>query len=266
MRLLLPAILMLLLPLAASPAAEPGALPTVGDPITLRFEIGSSEWLRIEESERFEVVSVDGPAAVIRSFEPGEFLVEATIHDVSGPVRVEERRVEIGSVLTENDSLEPAPLEPPHPLAPNVVARVALAASGGVALLFWASLLILAPRVPASERRKVARTLEQEFLDALAVLRRSPATEATLIDLAELTRRYLAGHDPELSRPLTSEELKARLERLQYSRSLLQLVREILDEADYAKFSGSPGRLSQVHALVHSAGSIAGAAPRKELA
>src|SRR5512140_2993993 len=84
------------------------AQPTVGDPITVQF----ARPVALDRSLAYEIVSQRGNTAVVRTFEPKPFALSGT----TGGVEFRNLVVPVRSVLAPKDSLQPAPLAPPHPL------------------------------------------------------------------------------------------------------------------------------------------------------
>lgn len=243
--LALVAAAMLAAPLTgAAPPAKPAPpkQPTVGDLITLKFDLAPDESLRLDHTDRYEVVSQLGGTVVIRSFQPGKFTVVGKIRSPKGE-RTEKKDVTIASVLAPKDNLKPAPLEPPWPLPANHAATVALVIAAVAAVGAWAAVVWMARRMPVEEAPAVfSVSALEEFQRGLERVRRMPHGDARLIALSEITRSFLSRIEPPLGRELTTTEVADVLRARMVPEPTRATVREILDEGDFAKFSGWGGR------------------------
>ncbi|HEU5163843.1 MAG TPA: hypothetical protein VFV54_11895, partial [Thermoanaerobaculia bacterium] len=105
--------LLLAVALAAPAAHLSPAAPTVGDPISIRFPEERAK-ITIAASEEYEIVAAGGSTAVIRAFRPGTIAVRGRVESANGTFGFRDLKVEIRSVLAEDDSLEPAPFRPPQ--------------------------------------------------------------------------------------------------------------------------------------------------------
>src|SRR5687768_17539724 len=122
--------------------------PTVGDPITIQFAAP----VTLNSSPQFEIVSQQPTVVVIRSFQPKPFPISGRVGDTYFRNMV----VPMKSVLKPNDTMEPAPLQPPmepeYPRAPFI----AIATAAGLALLTWAAVWWLARRKAVASMPELA--------------------------------------------------------------------------------------------------------------
>ena len=217
---------MILLLLIVTATFRP-AVPTVGDPITVRFE----EPVTLDPSEAYEVVSRNGNEVVIRTFRPEPFELAGVV----GNVRFRKLMVPVGSVLAADDRGEPAPLKPPaepvrsrRPLQAIVSATVA-------ALALWTAVILMArrrthvtesvPEIPAAER----------FRLAVETLQRDPRQSDRWALLADATRRYLAAIEPGLGLELTTSEFLRATRNTNLP--VQDVIAVILRQGDLEKFS-----------------------------
>jgi hypothetical protein len=193
--------------------------PTVGDPITIRFE----QPVSLDKSANYEIVSQKGNTVVIRTFQPMPF----TISGQTGDVRFQNMIVPVHSVLKENDDMKPAGLRPPvresYPRMPfYLIAAAALAA-----IAAWTAAALrrekkLKPPVPALPP-------DEQFRAAVRALRDGRGVQQRWSKLADALRDYLAA-TTELSHDLTTTEVLARW-------SGAAFVATILHQGDLEKFS-----------------------------
>lgn len=215
------------------------ATPTVGDPITIVFE----QPVALDRSEAYELMSQEGKQVVVRTFKPEPFELSGRV----GNVFFRKLIVPVGSVLTPDDDLKPAPLDPPLPPPPSRRPYVAIGIASGIAAAAWLAVLLLArrarlaalpvPDVPAADRFR--RSVEQ--------LRSDPAAPHRWAALADATRRYLAATDPSLGLELTTSEILRRAG--EDERSLARILRQ----GDMEKFSPWGAQPGDFDAVAESA-------------
>ncbi len=128
--------LLLLVALGGPPARVSPAAPTVGDPIAIRFPEERAK-ITLEESDAYEIVKSGASPAVIRAFRPGPIAVRGRLESANGSFRFRDLRIEVRSVLAEDDSLEPAPFRPPREIPPNRVAWWAIGFAALAAVALW---------------------------------------------------------------------------------------------------------------------------------
>ena len=206
-----------LLLVAALTATFRPAPPAVGDVVTIEFARPAT----LDPSSDYEIVSQYGTRAVIRTFVPHAITIRG--HAGGEPFSM---RMPVRSVLKPNDSMQPAPLAPPHavpyPRMPfiviGVVALLAAAAWAGVfALARWrAREKIVEPPLAPAER-----------------FRRAVAAARSWADLADAMRVYLAASNPTLSPDLTTSEILAVIAR----DDIASTIATILHQGDLEKFS-----------------------------
>jgi hypothetical protein len=196
------------------------ARPAVGDRIAIDFP----RVVTLDPSPRYEVVSRSGARIVIRTFEPEPLVLSGVTSD---GVRFRNLVLPIRSVLAPRDSLQPAPLEPPHPLPAARLPRVAIALAALAAAAAWLAVFLLSRRKAAPI--DVPADPAEVFRASVAAAARAPQPWAAL---ADATRAYLArrGYGAEL----TTTQLLRRLDD--------PLVATILRRGDLEKFSpeGAP--------------------------
>ena len=213
--------------------------PTVGDPITIRFE----QPVSLDKSASYEIVSQKGNTVVIRTFQPMPF----TISGQTGDVRFQNMIVPVHSVLKENDDMKPAGLKPPvrepYPRMPfYLIAAAALAA-----IAAWTAAALrrekkLKPPVPALPP-------DEQFRAIVRALRDGRAVQQRWSKLADALRDYLAA-TTELSHDLTTTEL---LERW----SGAAVVATILHQGDLEKFSPWGPATGDFHSIATQALALA---------
>lgn len=196
------------------------ARPTVGDRIAIDFPRA----VTLDPSPRYEIVSKAGARVVLRTFEPEPLVLSGVTSD---GVRFRNLVLPVRSVLAPRDTLQPAPLEPPHPLPAARLPRIAIAIAALAAAAAWLAVFLLS-------RRKAPATLvpadpAEVFRASVAAAARAPQPWAAL---ADATRAYLArrGYGAEM----TTRELLRVLDD--------PLVETILHHGDLEKFSpdGAP--------------------------
>jgi hypothetical protein len=234
---------LLLLALLASPSARVApASPTVGDPISIRFEEERAK-ITIAPSEEYEIVTAGSSPAVVRAFRPGTIAVRGRVESANGTFGFRDLKIEIRSVLAEEDSLEPAPMRPPRQMPASETARWAIGIAALGALALWIAVwrardVVPAPAAPARGREVPARA------EYLAELRRARelALHPSLVVIGGAVRRFLARVHPSFGSELTSRELRRELRRQRIREDLVATVDQVLLEADLEKFSpwGAP--------------------------
>lgn len=213
---------MILFLLIVTATSQP-AVPTVGDPITIRFE----QEVVLGPSDQYEVLSQDGNTVVVRTFRPEPFELSGR----TGGVFFRKLMVPVTSVLEPDDTMEPAPLKPPA--VPEVSQRpaIAIAAAAAIAALAWLAAVMLLRR----RNRPVAAVAEpsaaERYRQTIDDLRASPQRDDRWAALADATRTYLAATQPALGRDLTTSQL------LRAARDSRDLIATILHHGDLEKFS-----------------------------
>lgn len=233
--------LLLLALLATPPARVAPAAPTVGDPISIRFEEERAK-ITIAPSDQYEIVKSGASPAVVRAFRPGTLAVRGRVESANGTFGFRDLKVEIRSVLAEDDSMEPAPFRPPAELPANETARWAIGIAALAALALWVAVWRVRDAAPApgiTVRAGVAPRAEY-----LAELRRARALDLhpSLVVIGGALRRFLARVHPSFGIELTSRELRRELRRQRVRDDLVGTVDRVLLEADLEKFSpwGAP--------------------------
>ena len=225
------------IPVHVSPAA-----PTVGDPIRVVFAGDAAGAVTLDPSEEYEVVDHLPDGVVIRSFKPGPIILSGTVAKSGNGYRFGPLKLEVHSILGENDSLEPAPLRPPKSLPPNRVAWWALGIAGLVSAVLWYAIArSSATAAPPLMRQKAPPSPSVELLGALDATQSMDRATA-LIAVGAATRRFLARVEPSWSLDRTSKELKLELSSHGLDGETLTTVDLALMEADLEKFSpwGAP--------------------------
>lgn len=222
-----------LLFVAALTATFRPAPPTVGDLVTIDFARPAT----IDGSKDYEIVSQHGTRAVIRTFVPHAITIRG--HAGGEPFAM---RMPVRSVLKPNDSMQPAPLAPPHavpyPRTPFVVIGiVALLAAAA-----WAGVFAVA-------RWRAREKLVEPPLAPAERFRRAVAAARSWADLADAIRLYLAATNPNLSPDLTTSELLARMDNA--------TIATILHQGDLEKFSPWGAEPADFHALAARALEVA---------
>ncbi len=198
--------------LAIATATIRPAAPAIGDLITIDFETP----VIVQPSPSYEIVAQHGKRVVVRTFEPKPFLLR-------GPNFV----VPVRSVLKPKDNLQPAPLQPPRPLAAPRLPLILIAIAALLAIAVWTAIvlraktqdLVVVPSAPPDVR----------FRETVVALRNDPRRRKRWAALADATRAYLAATRPHLGPELTTRELLARQPE--------PVVAEILTQGDLEKFS-----------------------------
>ena len=197
--------------------------PTVGDPITIRFQNA----VVLDRSAGYEILSQRGNIVVVRTFQPLPFTISGRTDNVLFRNMV----VPVHSVLKPNDNMKPAPLKPPvrepYPRLPFI----ALALAALTAIGAW---------IIAALRREKKAALEvpalppaEQFRATVTALLRNQHAPRRWSRLADAVREYLAA-TTELSRDLTTSELIARSSGGQPPSAVLH---DILRQGDLEKFS-----------------------------
>ena len=239
-----------LLFLAVAPVIQLSpAAPTVGDHITLVFpqEMGT---ITIDSNESYEVLSLEKNKAVVRSFRPGELVIEGRTALPGKPPVPHRFKVEIRSVLQPNDPMKPAPLKPPVELPENPIIRRSLMTAAISAAAVWLLLAIAHVRRAKQQapEKEIILGPREELAAAIERLRKEKQ-DLQYVLLAEATRRFLSRVEPRLGRELTSAEL------LRQARGTLtdeehEALDRILLEADWVKFSPWPRQPEPIGPLV----------------
>ncbi|HEX9162749.1 MAG TPA: hypothetical protein VF980_13675 [Thermoanaerobaculia bacterium] len=230
------ALLLLLLPKAApvyEPAIQPAA-PTVGDLITIEFPPQPPGPVVLDPSHSYEVVSSNGRRVVVRTFEPKPFTISGTL----GGERFPELTVRVHSVLKPKDKLDPAPLQPPHPVPFTHAPFIAIGIAAILAAALWAAVVLLA-RAQSAERgaQEMELAPAERFRVTIERLRAHPDQPKRWAALADATRLYLASLSPHLGTELTTSQLLPRVDDRHFP-----AVAQILRQGDLEKFSpwGAP--------------------------
>lgn len=250
--------LLLLAVLAGMPVHVTPAEPTVGDPVTIVFPEAPAATVRLEPSPDYEVVSVERNRAVVRTFRPGPLSIRGSLEE-DGRVRFfPDLRVEIRSVLGEEDSLEPAPLRPPRELPPNRIAWAALGLAGLAAIALWFAVLRVrespAPQNAPPARLRLSPSAELlGELDWIEPLDKTPA----LLALGGAVRRFLSRVDAEWGLDRSSRELRRELAARGLPTEMLATIDSVLLEADLEKFSPWGAPEIDRHELVAAARELA---------
>lgn len=223
-----PLVLAAVLQIARTPAA-----PTIGDPVTLTFPADVRE-VTLDERDGLEIASRSGNRVVVRIFRVGPMNLQGYFTPADGrPRRFHSLVIPVESVLKSGDTQQPSPLAPPMPLADDRRPWIAVACTAGVALIAWATLIILKRRRPAV---LAARAPDDELLAALEAAARLGDRDARLIAAAEAVRLFL-DRIGEAPRALTSGELATVLRGHGVAVRAVAIVEELLRAADAAKFS-----------------------------
>lgn len=234
--------LLLALALGAPAAQLSPAAPTVGDPVSIRFAEERAK-ITISPSDEYEIVASGGSPAVIRAFRPGTVAVRGRVESANGTFGFRDLKVEIHSVLAEDDSLEPAPFRPPRELPANRAAWWAIAVASIAAIALWAAVFRLREG-PLPARSPIAVPGVAPRAEYLAELRRARSLEMhpSLVVIGGAVRRFLARVHPSWSADLTSRELRRELKRHRVREDLVATADKVLLEADLEKFSpwGAP--------------------------
>ncbi len=200
------------------------AKPTVGDLITIDFRTP----VVLDASPEYEIVSRRGTRVVVRTFKPEPFALSGR----AGNVVFRNLKVPVRSVLKPKDTMEPAPLKPPHvPPAPRLP-LIAIAIAAAAAIAAWAAVVILARRRarPVLVIPEVAPA--DRFRTTVQALRDDPRHPQRWAALADATRLFLSSLSPHLGTELTTAEILPRLDR-----DHVAAVAEVLRQGDLEKFS-----------------------------
>jgi hypothetical protein len=251
-------IVAFLLALVTSPFTVSPAKPTIGDAITI--SAGGAPF-EVRPSQEFEVVSTAPGEVVLRTFRPGPLRVEWATHPPGEVPESGVLEIEVASVLTRDDKLEPAPLRPPKPLPRENTAWIATGIAAGVAALLWALLVLLQRRraMPAVPALPKIEDPAEAFRADLAKVRALADDESKWVMLSAATRRYLARTDASLGAELTSRELLVAMRRTGRSDRDVSAVESILRGGDWTKFSPFGAPHASIDSLVTDA---AGLIPR----
>lgn len=213
--------MMILAVLAVVTATFQPPVPKVGDLITLEF----AQPVRLDASERYEIVSQEERRVVVRTFEPEPFRLSG----VAGDVRFRNLEIPVASVLKENDDLAPAPLVPPRAMTWPRLPLIAIGLAALAALLAWAALWWAVKRQrPAVSAPPLAP--DEQFRRTVQAIRAQRVSHRWAA-LADATRRYLAATRVELREDLTTSEILPLL------RPDEAIVAVILRQGDLEKFS-----------------------------
>jgi hypothetical protein len=229
--------LLFLLLLVAPQAKIRPAAPTVGDPIVITLTASPDARVSADASQQYEVVGSKGSQLTIRAFQPGNVPVSGVVLEgaSSTPFRL---TVKVKSVLKPDDRMQPAPLRPPKELPASMLPWKMIGGAVAVAAISW-GMLAWAARRRAFARSGAGRLVSAstEFRAAVLAIRRLPPEDANVAALGDATRRFFARLEGHLGRNLTTSELIGQLRAAGVDAKTLDVVREILGEADLAKFS-----------------------------
>lgn len=217
--------------------------PTVGDTVVVELPVDTGYQVSVDPSSDFELVAISENRVTLRSFKPGAVTLSTRLSRPGQLPVTQTFSVQIESVLKKNDRLQPAPLKPPRPLVSASAPFRILGAAAGVAALLWAILFFAARRRPSREAEVPAPLLsaDAELTRALDRISAAEKSDTRWVELAEALRRYLARTKPELGSELTTSELLMRYSSVAHAAEL-SLLRSILSEGDWVKFSGKPRR------------------------
>lgn len=228
--------LLFLLLLVAPQANVRPATATVGDPIEIRLSAQPGSRVTVDDSETLEVISARGTILTVRAFTPGDVAVSGTVHEPRGDTRFRVV-VKVRSVLKPADKLQPAPLRPPKEIPASMLPWKMIGGAAAVAAVTW-GLLAWATRRREDVSRRVRRAgAAAEFRSAVLAIRRLPPSDENIAALGDAIRRFFSRIERHLGRNLTTSEVVVTLGAEGVDRSTLEVVREILQEADLAKFS-----------------------------
>jgi hypothetical protein len=228
--------------------------PTVGDPVEVDLGRVAGETIEIDPPEGIEVDRETESGVVVRSFRPGPVTLEAILWSDGGEPRSITRQIEIASVLHPDDDLEPAPLSPPLPLRGNRGAWIAIAAAAVAAAAAWAWLMSTPSRGSVAERWSISPSAE--LIQTIEKIRRLPPSDVRIARVSDAVRQFLSRVDPSLRRSLTSAELLGRIRR-RAPEPIVEEVRDILHEGDYAKFAPWGGRAGRFDVVADEARHLA---------
>lgn len=248
--------LLLLVALGGPPARVSPAAPTVGDPIAIRFPEERAK-ITLEESDAYEIVKSGASPAVIRAFRPGPIAVRGRLESANGSFRFRDLRIEVRSVLAEDDSLEPAPFRPPREIPPNRIAWWAIGLAALAAVALWTAVWRMRDAAAPVAASAAGSSLPART-EYLAELRRARSLELhpSLVLIGGAMRRFLSRVHPSWSLDLTSRELRRELRRHRVREELVSTVDRVLVEADLEKFSPWGAPEVDRDALIESAGKL----------
>lgn len=194
------------------------AHPSIGDPIAIDFP---SAPVRLAPSKDYEIVSVHGNRAIVRTFTPKPFAIDGS----SGTVVFSHLTIPVRSVLVQNDPMQPAALAPPVAAPYERMPFVLLAIAALVAIAAWIAVVRLAKRVarPAASAPPLAPS--ERFRRDVAAAFDAPKRWAAL---ADALRIYLDA-TYRFSADLTTTEVLAR--------SHDATIATVLRQGDLEKFS-----------------------------
>ncbi|HVT43496.1 MAG TPA: hypothetical protein VMT00_03820 [Thermoanaerobaculia bacterium] len=242
------------------------ASPTVGDRILVEFPVEASARIALDPSPDYELVSTQGNRVVLRSFRPGDLRVSGRIERDGAMTTFRDLEIRIASVLQADDSLQPAPLKPPQPAPADSFPLVITGAAGALALLAWLGVILLAGRKPSPAVPAPPTDPRSDFERIVRGIRGRPQGRGNFIVLGDALRRYLARIDQRLGRELTTRELEEQLQIEGIDTETVELIIEILTQADLAKFSPwGPGESSAI-ALAERALALTALAEREAAA
>jgi len=258
-------VLALLLVVSGSVQYAPDS-PTIGDLITITYPDPGEGKVSLLPDDSYEVVSVEGNKAVVRTFRPGTLHVVAEILTPGQQTQRHAVDIEVRSVLAENDDLQPAPLVLPKQLAQNTTPLWAIGLAAAAALIAWALLYALSRRLRTESDEEQAWKIDPAaaFLERLNRISRLPDEEERWRQLADSTRWLLPTVDPALGRELTTSEILERMRSRRADDGVVSLVDRILHGGDWAKFSpfGAPHDASA--SVIHAARELARLVPPRE--
>ncbi len=194
---------------------------TVGDLVTIE---ASRAPVVLQKPAGYEVVSVTGNRAVVRTFQAQAFTVSGT---AGGEPFAQ--KVVVQSVLGAKDDLKAAPLAPPRAEPEPVLPWIVIGASALLAIGAWTWVALrvrcTAPAVVAPP----ALTPSSRFIATVERLRHEADTARRWAQLADALRDYLAA-TRELSSDLTTTELLM----LTHGDAV---IADVLHQGDLEKFS-----------------------------
>ena len=193
--------------------------PTVGDLVTVEVPPASGP-VMLEPSPQYEIVSRRPNAIVIRTFDPRPLTLSGT----AGNEHFAGIVIPVRSVLKQGDTMEPAPLLPPHSIAYPRGPFIAIGAVALAAILAWLAVFACARRLARATAPVPALSPVERFRAEIG------AAAGHWAALADATRHYLASHG--FGAELTTRELLAVLPE-----DIRPIASEVLREGDLDKFS-----------------------------
>jgi len=243
------------------------AHPTVGDCVVVELPVDPQVQVSVDPSTDFELLSISGNRVTLRSFKPGPITLAARLNRPGQVPVTENFAVQIESVLKKGDALKPAPLKPPRVLEPSSIPRQMLIAAAVAAALLWIVLWLVARRSQRSAMtpEQPALPAEEEMLRSLGRIASAERGDPRWVELAQALRRYLSRTDYGAGTELTTSELLVHLQS-QRPPEEIALIRSILDEGDWVKFSGHRRRRDDHEILAAAARSLVRPVPQEQAA